>query len=162
MQSRPERIPPYWTKLWGITFGTTDERPFGAVLHLWDHDNDVIHIHAAMRLKQLLPLQHAQMMKPIPAPWWKVAWPKDVSPKEKNTGISMMEAYKQQQMLMLPDYATWPDGSISVEAGVSELHSRMLKGQFKVASHILTGDWGGRVPQLPPRQERDDRWAEKT
>ena len=142
-QIAADRIPPYWTKLWGISFGVSgvEKRPFAAVLHLWDQDNDVIHIHAAMRLKEGLPLQHAQMLKPIGSQV-KVAWPKDTSPKEKGTGHASAEAYRQQHLLMLPDHAQWPDGSVSVEAGVSELHSRMLTGRFKVASHILSGDWG--------------------
>jgi phage terminase large subunit-like protein len=134
-----DRIPPFWTKLWGIDFGIS--HPFAAVLILWDRDNDVIHVHSALRIKDAIPLQHAAMMKPIGA-MVKVAWPADGDNREHSTGKTLADAYKQQGLLMLPEHATWPDGTNSTEAGITDMHARMETGRFKVARHILNGDWG--------------------
>ena len=40
---------------------------------------------------------------------------------------------------MLPERATFEDGSNGVEAGLSQLLERMQTGRFKVFSHL--GDW---------------------
>ncbi len=37
---------------------------------------------------------------------------------------------------MLPTHATFPDGSLSTEAGIMEMDERMKTGRLKVASHL--------------------------
>ena len=132
-------IPPDWTKLWGIDFGIG--HPFAAVLSLWDKDNDVIHIRSAIRMADALPLQHASAMKAI-GEMVKVAYPKDGSDREKSTGQALSDSYKQHGLYMLDEYAKWPDGSISTEQGITEMHERMLTNRFKVSKTLLQGDWG--------------------
>jgi hypothetical protein len=53
-----EYIPAHWAKLWGIDIGIG--HPFGAVLMLWDRDNDVVHVHHVIRMADALPLMHAR------------------------------------------------------------------------------------------------------
>lgn len=132
-------IPRYWTKIWGIDFGIL--HPFAACLNIWDRDNDVIHVHHAFKMADALPLQHAAAMKPIGINI-PVAWPHDGQEREKTTGHKVMLAYRGQGLKMLENHATWEDGGYSTEAGITEMHERMITGRFKVARHLLEGDWG--------------------
>jgi phage terminase large subunit-like protein len=131
-----EFVPAYWVKLWGIDIGIG--HPFAAVLILWDKDADVVHVHHAIRMADALPIIHAAAMKPIGAAV-PVAWPKDVGDREKGSGEPIAKLYKAQQLLMLPEQATWPDGSVSTEAGIKEWDERETTGRLKVAAHL--SDW---------------------
>jgi hypothetical protein len=71
-----------------------------------------------------------------------VAWPHDGSTREKGSGQTLASIYKREGLLMLPTHAAFPDGSISTEGGILETLTRMRDGRFKVAAHLLTGDWG--------------------
>jgi len=127
-----EYIPAYWVKLWGIDFGI--DHPFAAVLILWDKDNDVIHVHHTHRVADALPIQHAAAIKPIGASV-PVAWPQDGT-QRRDDGKPLSDHYRRQGLLMLPEHATWPDGSISTEAGILEMDEREQSGRLKVAAHL--------------------------
>jgi phage terminase large subunit-like protein len=127
-----EQVPPYWKKLWGIDFGIG--HPFGAVLILWDVDNDVIHVHHAIRIMDALPIQHAAAMRPIGAEV-PVAWPHDGS-ERRDDGKPLSDHYKRHDLKMLSTHAAWPDGGISTEAGILEMDDRMRSGRLKVAAHL--------------------------
>jgi len=128
-----EYIPEHWAKLWGIDFGIG--HPFAAVLILWDRDNDVIHVHHVYRMADALPIQHAAAMKPIGANV-PVAYPKDGADREKGSGEPLADLYKKQDLIMLSEHATWPDGGLSTEAGILEMDDRMKSGRFKVAAQL--------------------------
>jgi phage terminase large subunit-like protein len=127
-----EYVPEYWAKLWGIDFGIG--HPFGAVLILWDKDNDVIHVHHTIRIADALPIQHAAAMRPIGADV-PVAWPHDGG-ERRDDGKPMSDHYKRHDLKMLPSHATWPDGGISTEAGILDMDDRMRTGRLKVAAHL--------------------------
>ncbi len=127
-----ENIPQFWKKLWGLDFGI--DHPFGAVLILWDLDNDVIHVHHAYRVKDALPIQHADAMKKIGAAV-PVAWPPDGNIR-RDDGKPMADQYKRHGLLMVDQHATWPDGSISTEAGILEMDEREKSGRLKYARHL--------------------------
>lgn len=131
-----EHIPAYWAKLWGVDFGIA--HPFGAVLILWDKDNDVIHVHSAVRVSDQGPLQHAAAMKPI-GESVPVAWPQDGTQRDKGSLEPLAKQYRAHGLKMLADHATWPDGSVSTEAGIAEMLERMQTGRLKVAAHL--SDW---------------------
>lgn len=132
-------IPQMWTALWSIDFGIG--HPFGAVLMLWDKDNDCLHVHAAIRMKDGLPMNHAAAMKPIGAAV-PVAWPKDGGDREKSTGETLATSYTMQGLRMLDTHATWEDGGVSTEAGITEMHDRMTTNRFKVSRTLMNGEWG--------------------
>jgi hypothetical protein len=125
-------IPPHWAKLWGVDFGIG--HPFAAALILWDKDNDVIHVHHTYRVADALPIQHAAAMKPIGA-GVPVAWPRDGTNRQAD-GRPLAAHYKVQGLRMLHEHGTWPDGSVSTEAGILEIDEREKSGRFKVASHL--------------------------
>lgn len=131
-------VPPHWAKLWGIDFGIA--HPFGAVLIAWDKDADVIHVLHSIRMSDALPLQHSAAMKAV-AGNIRVAWPQDGT-QRRDDGKPLSDQYKIQGLRMMASHATFPDGSISTEAGISEMHDRMTTGRFKVARSLMMGNWG--------------------
>jgi phage terminase large subunit-like protein len=132
-------LPDYWPKLWGIDFGIA--HPFAAVLTAWDRDADVFYVIDCFRLSGGVPAVHASRMNAI-ARGVPVAWPHDGSTREKGSGQTLASIYKREGLLMMPTHASFPDGSISTEGGIMEMLTRMRDGRFKVASHLLAGDWG--------------------
>ncbi len=128
-----EHIPPFWTKIWGIDIGIG--HPFAAVLLLHDRDTDTIHVHHAIRMADALPIMHAAAMKPIGAEV-PVAWPKDAGDRERGTGEPIAKLYKAQGLRMLDTHATWPDHSVSTEAGIMEWDQRERTARLKVARHL--------------------------
>lgn len=137
LEPRIETIPSFWVKLWGIDFGGASEsgHPFGAVLLLWDRDNDVIHVHETIRMAGALSIVQAAAMKRVGADV-PVAWPRDGWNAEAHSGKPVSAGYKAHGLRMLPDHATWPDGSISTEAGITEWDDREKTGRLKIANHL--------------------------
>jgi phage terminase large subunit-like protein len=125
-------IPAHWRKIWGIDFGIG--HPFAAALILWDMDNDVIHVHHTYRVKDALPIQHAAAMKMIGAAV-PVAWPRDGT-ERRDDGKPLSDHYKRNGLTMLSEHATWPDGSVSTEAGILEMDEREKSGRLKYARHL--------------------------
>lgn len=132
MEPAIQNIPAYWVKIWGIDFGIN--HPFGAGLLLWDKDNDVIHVHHVIRMKDGRARDHAAAMKPIGAAL-PVAWPQDGTARESG-GATLASQYKNEGLEMLPEHATHPEGGVSLEAGIAEMYDRMTTGRFKVANHL--------------------------
>lgn len=48
----------------------------------------------------------------------------------------MAKQYTEAGLNMLPTHAQFPDGSVSVEAGIMEMLDRMQTGRFKVFEHL--------------------------
>lgn len=130
-------IPEHWFKLWGIDFGIG--HPFAAVLILIDRDSDTIHVHHAIRMQSegqgSLPIQHSKAMRAIAAAV-PVAWPQDGTARDKGSGRTIASQYKSEGLMMLDKHSTFPDGSLSTEAGILEIYNRMTTNRFKVASHL--------------------------
>jgi phage terminase large subunit-like protein len=127
-----EFIPAHWVKLWGVDFGI--DHPFGAVLILWDREADVIHVHHTYRVTDALPIQHAEAIKKVSAEA-PVAWPNDGNVR-RDDGKPMADHYKRHGLKMLSSHATWPDGSVSTEAGILEMDEREKSGRLKYARHL--------------------------
>ena len=126
-------IPPHWAKLWCIDFGIA--HAFAAVLLLWDKDNDVIYVYHTIRIKDGLPILHAVPMKAVAANV-PVAWPQDGHQRDKGSGEVLSTIYRKQGLKMLGQHASWPDGSVSTEAAIAEMHERMITGRLKVCKHL--------------------------
>lgn len=127
-----ERIPQFWTKIGGVDFGI--DHPFGFVLMLWDKDADVIHVHHTYRVRDALPIQHADAIKRV-AGEVPIAWPNDGNIR-RDDGKPMADHYRRHGVRMLDSHATWPDGSISTEAGIMEIDEREKSGRIKYANHL--------------------------
>jgi hypothetical protein len=76
-------------------------------------------------------------------PWGKElpwAWPRDARRETlEGAGKPLADQYAKEGLNMLPIHAQFTDKSISVEAGLMEMLTRMESGRFKVFSHL--NDW---------------------
>ena len=126
-------LPAHWLKIWGIDFGI--DHPFAAALLAWDRDNDVLHVLDCFKVASATVLQHAERMKRI-AGEVPVAWPQDGTQRDRGSLKPLSKLYKEQGLRMIDGHATFPDGSVSTEAGVAEMIERFETGRLKVASHL--------------------------
>lgn len=132
----PFEIPDHWPRIGAMDFGWT--HPFAAVELAWDVDQDTVYVIKAHRLKEATPVIHAGAVRPWgPLPW---AWPRDGRRETlEGAGVALAAQYTAQQLNMLHTHAQFEDGSVSVEAGLMDMLSRMETGKFKVFSSLL--DW---------------------
>ena len=130
-------FPPHWPRIGGMDFGW--DHPFAAVEVVWDRDSDTMYVAKAYRLREATPILHAAALREWgrELPW---AWPRDGRRETlEGAGIALAQQYKAQGLNMLMDHAQFEDGSVSVEAGLMAMLSRMQSGQFKVFDHL--NDW---------------------
>lgn len=126
-------IPRHWAVLGGIDFGW--DHPTAAVKIAWDRDADCIYVIAAYRVKEQTPVIHAAALKA----WGKSlkwAWPHDGLQHDKGSGEQLAELYRLQGLELLPERATFDDGSNGVEAGLMDMLDRMQTGRLKVSKHL--------------------------
>jgi hypothetical protein len=104
----------------------------------WDPDGDTIYVTHAYRQKEATPLINAGALRGWGAelPW---AWPHDGLAHDKGSGVRLAELYRANGMRLLAEHATFPDGSMGVEAGIFEMLERMQTGRWKVFRHLE--DW---------------------
>lgn len=129
-------IPPHWVQNGGLDFGW--DHPSAAVKHAWDRDSDTIYVTAAHRQREQTPALFSASILPW-GKWLPWAWPHDGLQHEKGSGEQLAKQYADQGLSMMPNRATFEDGSNGVEAGVMEMLDRMQTGRFKVFSHL--NDW---------------------
>lgn len=129
----PFAIPDHWTQLAGIDFGW--DHPSAGSRIAWDRDNDVIYVTGCFRAREQTPAMFAAAVRPW-GDWLKWAWPHDGLQHDKGSGEQLKVQYKKQGLNMLPERATFEDGSNGVEAGVMEMFDRMQTGRLKVFSHL--------------------------
>ncbi|WP_420093015.1 terminase large subunit domain-containing protein [Sinorhizobium fredii] len=132
----PFEIPKHWVQIGGLDFGW--DHPFGAVGCAWDRDADVFYVTKVYREREATPIIHAAALKPWGA-WLPWSWPHDGLQHDKGSGEQLAAQYKAQGLSMLPERATFEDGTNGVEAGLSDMLQRMQTGRWKVFS--TCGDW---------------------
>lgn len=131
----PFPVPDHWKLIGGLDFGW--DHPTAAVELAYDADTDTIYVGAAYRRSQATPLEHAAtLLKWGTFPW---AWPHDGLHAMKDGGKNFRDQYSEAGLYMLSAHATHPDGGYGVEAGISEILTRMHTNRFKVFSHL--NDW---------------------
>lgn len=129
-------IPPHWPRIVGLDFGI--DHPTAAVWLAWDRDTDTVYVTDTYRVKDASIAIHAASVK-ARGDWIPVAWPHDGLQRDKGSGEQLAEQYRNQGLKMLRDRATFEDGSSGVEAGVSEMLTRMQTMRLRVFAHL--GDW---------------------
>lgn len=124
----PFDIPKHWAQICGLDFGW-DHPTAGAHL-AWDRDADVVYLVKDYRQRQATPIFHAAALKGW-GDWLPWAWPHDGN-NDTAAGENLSKQYSDQGLNMLPEHATFEDGSNSVEAGLMDMLDRMMTGRFKV------------------------------
>lgn len=129
----PFPIPSHWPQIGGLDFGW--DHPSAAVKIAWDRDADTIYVTACHRQREQTPAMFAASVKPwgLWLPW---AWPHDGLQHDKGSGEQLAAQYRVQGLKMLPQRATFEDGSNGLEAGVADMMDCMQTGRLKVFSHL--------------------------
>lgn len=129
-------LPDNWVQIGGIDFGW--DHPTAACRLAWDRDTDVMYVTASYGVREAVPVIHAAALKAW-GDWLPWAWPHDGLQHDKGSGEAIAEQYRRQGLRLLPERASFEDGSNGVEAGVSEMLERMQTGRWKVFEHLE--DW---------------------
>lgn len=126
-------IPKHWPRICGVDFGW--DHPTAAAWLAWDRDADTVYVYDCYAVSRETPVVHAAAIKARGA-WIPCAWPHDGLQHDKGSGEQLAKQYKAQGVAMLPERATFADGTNGLEAGVMEMLERMQTGRLKFASHL--------------------------
>lgn len=133
----PFRLPLYWPRIGALDFGW--DHPSAAVELAYDTEGDTIYVVKSYRASQQTPAMQAITLKTW-GHWLPWAWPRDGrNDTLAGAGVALAKQYTAQGMGMLSTHAQFPDGSVSVEAGLMEILDRMQTGRFKVFN--ILNDW---------------------
>lgn len=125
----PFTIPKHWIQGVGLDFGW--DHPTAACKLAWDRDTDTLYVTAEYAQREQTPVVHAAAIKAW-GEWLPVAWPHDGLQHDKQSGVAIADAYRQQGLNMMDEKAAFEDGSYGLEAGVLEMLDRMKTGRWKV------------------------------
>ena len=129
-------FPQHWPRIGGLDFGW--DHPAAAAEVIWDRDSDTVYVSRTHRVRETTPVVFAAAIKP----WGKLpwAWPRDGRRETlEGAGVAVAKQYAAQGLDMLHEHAQFEDGSVSVEAGLMDMLTRMEAGRFKVFKHL--NDW---------------------
>lgn len=122
-------FPPWAIVIGGLDFGW--DHPTAACKIVYEPEEDVITVTRCYRKKQATPAQHALTLRTW-GPWLPWAWPHDGLQHDNGSGLQLAGQFRDAGLNMLPERATFEDGTNGLEAGVSEMLQRMQTGRWKV------------------------------
>lgn len=125
----PFQIPPHFARIVGMDFGRGDH-PTTAVALAHNRDEDIVYAYQSWKEVDPRIDVHVGGLRNFGD--FPVAWPKDGHSREQNEGMKIADVYRQKGIRMNPEHAQFMDGSVSVEAGIHEINSRMQDGRFKI------------------------------
>lgn len=133
LKCEPFTIPDHWPRIGGLDFGW--DHPTAAVDLAFDLDSDSVYVTKAYRAREATPLIVAGAVKPW-GDWLPWAWPHDGLQHDKGSGEQLAKQYGDQGLNMLPERATFEDGTNGFEAGVHLMLTMMQTNRLKVFSHL--------------------------
>ena len=129
----PFAIPEHWPQIAGIDFGW--DHPSAAARIAWDRDSDTVYMTACHRQREQTPVMFAGSVRPW-GDWLPWGWPHDGLQHDKGSGEQLASQYRANGLKMLPQRATFEDGTHGVEAGVADMLDRMQTGRLKIFKHL--------------------------
>jgi hypothetical protein len=137
----PASFPNYFRWIWGSDFShggmSASAHPFAAALLCHDTTADIVFVVHAVRMHRALPALHVQAIKQHPCWDAPFAFPHDgMRGADLATGSTFRDMYSKLGLRMRPRNAAFKDGSIALEAGISEMENRFATGRLKIASHL--------------------------
>lgn len=133
IRTDPFEIPSHFAIISGLDIGI--DHPTAAAWIAWDRDNDVMYVFDAYKRSGGSVPEHSSTIKSRGSDI-RVAWPKDAHSRDKGSGKQVIQQYKAEGVRVLDQHSQFEDGSVSVEAGIQEMDTRMRTGRFKVFSHL--------------------------
>lgn len=134
----PFPIPDHFARICGIDFGWDHPTAFACLAH--DRDADVVYVYDIYAERKLTPVQHAPAMKKRGGDWMPVAWPHDGLQHDKGSGETLAQQYRDEGVNMRHERAQFAGGGNGLEAGITDMLTRMQTGRLKIAKH-LEGFW---------------------
>lgn len=130
-------LPTHTRYIFGLDYGIN--HPTAAVLAGWVEDTDTVYVTAEYTLRGN-ELPEGVAMPPIVASWFRrtmpgapVAWPHDMSSREKGTGKTGQLYYKQEGLNMCQEHAQYPDDRKNgLEDSIDDIRGRIETGRFKI------------------------------
>lgn len=125
-------IPSHWARIAAMDFGW--DHPTTCAWLAWDRDSDTVYLTDTYKASKETVAVHAAAIKSrgdVPT-----AWPHDGMQADRSSGDPIATLYRKLGVKMLPERATFADGSNSVEAGILDMLDRMETGRFKVFGHL--------------------------
>jgi hypothetical protein len=132
----PFALPAHWPRIVGVDFGI--DHPAAMIWMAWDRDTDTLYVYDIWRDRNHTPAMQALIYRPR-GDWIPAAWPHDGLQRDKGSGEQLAKQYLQAGVAMLPQRATFEDGTNGVEAGVTEMLERMQSRRLRVFS--TCGEW---------------------
>ena len=132
----PFALPSHWPRIVGVDFGIG--HPAAMVWVAWDRDTDTLYVYDIWRDKDHTPAMQALIYRPR-GDWIPCAWPHDGLQRDKGSGEQLAKQYKTAGVAMLPERATFEDGTNGLEAGVTEMLDRMKSRRLRIFS--TCGEW---------------------
>lgn len=132
----PIPLPAHWPRIIGLDFGY--DHPAAAVWLAWDRDSDTVYVTDEFGIRESSPVMQAPLLMGK-GKWIPIAWPHDGLQHDKGSGDQLAEIYRNHGANLLPERATFEDGTNGLEAGIMEMLDRMQTGRWKVFS--TCGGW---------------------
>jgi phage terminase large subunit-like protein len=128
----PIEIPGWWPQLAGLDFGY--DHPTAAAQLAFDPDHDRVYVTRDYARKGDMPREHAMTLSAW-GDWLRFSWPHDGNRiEDKESDRSTAQMYRDLNLRLLPEHATFPDGSVGVMAGNNQILDRMRTDRWKVFS----------------------------
>lgn len=126
----PIQIPKWWGRVNGIDFGI--DHPGAGAFCAHDRDTDTFYVYDCYKAPGHTSIYHAGAMKKHGV-WIPNAWPHDGLERDKGSGQTLRDQYRQHGLYMLPTHAAYHDERGNhVEPGLVEMLEYMRLGKFKV------------------------------
>lgn len=130
----PFEFPAHWPRVAGMDFGGVDHPAAAAFLAI-DPESDTVYVYDAWRAKALF-LEQAGAIRARCKDWIPVSWPHDGLQQDRHSGVQLAEQFRDQGLPMMPERATFEDGTNGVEAGISLMLTMMQTGRLRIARHL--------------------------
>lgn len=125
----PFPIPKHFRVIDGMDFGW--DHPQAQVQLVIDDEQQMFYVTRAWKKREAKAIEAWGATKTWAA-HVPTAWPADGLQHEKGSAKQQKSYYVEAGFTLLPEHATWPDGSNGVEAGLFEIRDLMMSGKFKV------------------------------
>jgi phage terminase large subunit-like protein len=124
-------IPQHWARLAAIDLGRGDHLT-AIVWIAHDRESDVVYEHDIETFPGATPLPVVASAIRRRGANVRVAWPRDLSTADVTSGQPIADLFRAEGVKMLPEPVSFEDGSVSVEAGILAMQTRLESGRFKL------------------------------
>lgn len=129
---KPFDPPAHWMEIGGLDFGY--DHPTAGIRLLYDPDAEIFYVAQEYRRRQATPLLHADALKGwgrhLPFAWGM----EGLQTKLTEDPTQTWKMFQKHGLKMVTVHATFANGGVGIERGVTEIYELMMAGRFKVFS----------------------------